>query len=577
MKKYFLLTIIIFLLISFIQVYPENTSYAFTTISDLVFDGMSVEPNNLQEVLNTVKKNKIKNKTIKVPSKLLPDELFIINSRQKDPHNIQLEIDTSSVLVKSDGDIQAPISNQAFLNAVTEAVTLWDNVDIADITFAPLKFASGGADPNDGKNVITFRANPPLEQASAGSSVTTIVNYARTENIVFMNKLIMVKPGTILDVDIIYDPTNNMCLALHTTGGDFKIGGNESTPIVEGGVDPNASTETLESCKVIFVGDLTEIAVESIAHVLGLTSSAIVSAATTNTSRLKERYALTSDDKIGLANIYPNKANLKNTGIISGKVVLNKKPVSGAHVVLENTTTGEPVTSTITNIKGRFLIKAIPSGSYTVYAEPIDGPVRKNSLAFNFFGFTPNLNFVTGIFPTPITISPNKITNIKLEVKELSASAFNINAQTSVFNEKAVNDAGGASLLPIRIMPGQTLTNVLFWGDNINSRFGTLSVSGPGITVSNVQSRSVPISPSVECKKCEDTLDTMCKRDPRCPPTQELKAEPDQIPGLTADITCASDVTPGPRNIIFTGDQIDSTHPSFGLRDQITGGLFITE
>jgi len=480
-------------------------------------------------------------------------------------------------LVKSDGDIQAPISNQAFLSAVNEAINLWDAVDTADISFAPLKFASGGADTNDGKNVITFRANPPLDQASAGSSVTTIVNYARSENVVFMNKSIMVKPGTILDVDIVYDPTNNMCLALHTTEGDIKIGGDESSPIVEGGVDPNASTAVLSGCETIFAGDLTEIAVESIAHVLGLTSSAIVSAATTNTSRLKERYALTSDDKIGLANIYPNKVNLKNTGTLSGKVLLNKKPVSGAHVVLENTTTGEPTASTITNTFGKFLIKAVPSGTYNVYAEPIDGPVRNKSLVFNFFGFTPDLDFTTGASSTPITITPEKKTSINLKVKELSASAFNINAQTSVLTEVDVNESGGASLLPLRIMPGETLTNVLFWGDNISTGFGTLSISGPGVTVSNVQNTSVPVSPFVKCEACTDAPDKVCKRDPRCPITDELTEEPDQIPGLTADITCDPAVELGPRNIIFTGDQVDSTHPSFGLRDQITGGLFVVE
>ena len=126
-------------------------------------------------------------------------------------------------------------------------------------------------------------------------------------------------------------------------------------------------------------------------------------------------------------------------------------------------------------------------------------------------------------------------------------------------------------------MPGETLRNVLLWGDNISSGFGTLSVSGPGITVSNVQDASVPISPFVKCEDCEDSPDTMCKRDSRCPATQELTAEPDQIPGLTADITCAAGISPGPRNIIFKGDKVQSDHPSFGLRDQITGGIIVTE
>ncbi|MBI3589978.1 MAG: hypothetical protein HY094_01200 [Candidatus Melainabacteria bacterium] len=571
--RFFLLVIFYAMVVVCLLCLTPTNSYAFTRIVDLVFDGMSVEPDKLQEVLSTIKKNKIKNKKIKNLKKLKPDKLFVITAKRSNPKNIQLEIDTSEVVVKSNSDIQAPISNQGFLDAVSEAISLWGNVNIADISFAPLKFASGQADPNDGRNIITFRGIKAPEGVAAGSNVVTIVNYARTDTVQFMNKLIMVKPGTILDADIVYDPTNDPCLALETTTGDFKIGG-ENVSAAEGGVDPQAD---LSSCQAVSGGDITDIAVQGIASVLGLESSAIVSAANTHVAQIMERYALTNDDKISVANLYPAIENLKDRGTIKGKVLLNKKPVRGAHVVLEDTMTGEPVTSAVTTISGNFIIKAIPAGTYTAYAEPLDGPIRKNALMLNFFTFTPDLNFTTGVNPTPVTISSQKTTSLNIEVKELSASAFNINVQTSALNETDINAAGGAALAPIRIMPGETLTNVQFWGDNISTDFGTLSISGPGVTLSNIKNASIPVSPFVRCSNCEDTPTTMCKRDSRCPDTQEITAEPDQIPGLTADITCDPATAPGPRNIIFTGDQVDMTHPSFGLRDQITGGLVITE
>ena len=570
--KYF--TLIFFLVFSF-----SLKTHAFTRNTDVIFDGMSVEPDKFQETLDTIKQNKIKNKKITNPKKLNPDTLFTIKAIQKNPKNIQLEIDTSQSVVDTKEDIQLIISNQGFLNAVTEAIMLWDDVDIADISFAPVKFTSSIINPDDGKNVITFRAAEAPEGAPEGSSVFTVVNTAHTDSVIFMNSLIMAMPGTILDADIVFDPSNDPCLAFHTTTGPFKIGG-DNVPISEGG--PNPAVD-LSMCDFVGEADLTDLTVRSIARVLGLASSAIASSATSAVSQIMTRYALTSDDKIALANLYPNKEKLTNHGTITGKVILDKKPIRGVHVVLEDSTTGEPVTSTITNLTGRFIIKAIPAGTYNVYAEPVDGPIRKNALRFNFFGSAPQLNFTTGLYPTPVTISANKKTKISITVKELSASAFNINHLTSVLTEKDVNDSGGSFLLPIRIMAGETLSSVKFWGDNISKGFGTLSISGSGITVSNVQDVNVMISPFFTCKDCDDTPTAdnpnpkPCKRSPLCALTQELDQEPDQIVGIQADIKCDPAVAPGPRNIIFTGDKVDPTHPSFGLRDQITGGIIVTE
>lgn len=548
---------------------------AFTKIVDTVFDGMPVDPEKISETLDTIKKNKLKNKTITNPLKLKPDKLFTIYAMQADPLNIKIEIDTSGNAVRSKKDIQLPISNEEFLDKVTEAIMIWESVDIAKIKFAPVKFASGQADPEDGKNVITFRA---IEDKDAGGSAVTIVNFAKTDTVIFMNKAIMVKPGTILDVDIVIDPANNPCVALTTTEGPLKAGGDDDSPTVEGGINPDIPAEDLDACAgKIIGGDLTGLLVEGLGDVLGLTGSAITSSATSPVSKIMVRYALTNDDKIGLANIYPNPEKVKALGTLQGKVILNKKPVRGAHIVIEDVMTGEPVASAVSDIVGKFKITAIPGGTYNIYAEPLDGPVRKKGIPLNFFGFTAVLNFTTGLYPEPVVISEGKTTKITVEVHELSASAFNINYQTNVLKEADVNETGGSALLPIKISPGQTLTNLQFWGDNISTAFGTLSVSGPGITVSNVMNTSIMISPNVVCEDCDDTPESICNRSSLCPPTQELTDEPDQVNGITTDITCASDITPGPRNIIFTGDQLDPTSPSFGLRDQITGGLFVTE
>ncbi len=538
--------------IAFQLVFPLD-SLAFTRIVDLFFDGKPVEPEKIEETLGTIKINKEKNKKISNPKKLKPDRFFIVPAIQARPNDIQLEIDTSEVIVKSNKDVQGPISNTAFLNSVTEAVDLWNNVGIANVMFAPLKFASVPADPEDGNNIITFRAIESPEGVPEGSPVVSIVTYARSNIVTFMNQIIRVKPGTILDADIIYDPTNDPCLALFTTEGEFAAGGS-NTSISEGGTDPSLTTEDLANCDVITGGDITDLAVRTLANVLGLESSAIASAASSPVSLAMLRYSLTNDDEIGLANLYPNKDALLTYGSASGKVVLGKKAVRGAHVVFEDQMTGEPVTSAITDVYGKFKINYIPAGTYNVYAEPLDGPARRSALTRNFFGFNAEENFTTGILENPVVIESKKKTNLKISVKELSGAAFNINYLTSYLTEADVVEGGGGFILPIKIMAGGTLSNIRFWGSNISPGFGTLTISGTGVTVSNIrEDNNVSISPF--------------SGDP----------PPDKVPGIVVDITCEPGTPTGPRNIIFTGDTIEESNPSFGLRDQITGGLFVTE
>ncbi len=538
----FTLYIIIFLCLVFLP----SKGLAFTRIIDIIFKGEPVKPDDLENVIETAKKNKLKNE--KNGSKR-PDQLIPVIARLPKPDNIQLEIDTSGVLVKGEKDIQAAISNQGFLDAITEAVNLWDDVTEAKITFAPLKFASGQPNPEDGKNVITSRAIQKLEGVADGTPAVSIVTFAKTDTVTFMNKIIMVKPGTILDADVVFDPTNAPCLALFTTVGNFKIGGN-NLPISEGGIDPTADPSL---CNAVSTADITDLAVRAIGNILGLESSAIASSANSPVALIMTKYSLTSDDKIGLANIYPDKNNLTDTGTVAGKVLLNKSPVRGAHVVLVDSETGEPTASTITDLSGKFQIKYIPAGTYNVYAEPLDGPTRKNSLTRNFYGLTAETNFTTGVFPDQILVSSKKKTSITINVKELSASAFNINYLTAALTEDDVNKSGGGFFLPIRIMPGETLTDVQFWGSNISPDFGTLSISGMGVTVSNIR---------------EDTNISIS--------TFMGDPLPQVLPGIVVDITCSANTSPGPRNIIFTGDSSDPEAPSFGLIDQITGGLIVT-
>ncbi len=590
------------IILTFIFSLPISCS-AYTIITDLVIDGNTVDAETL-EIIRTGKKNKPSSATpqssssgsIAQPVKITKPQ--IIKAFQADPKNINFEIDNSTLLVRSKEDAQAPIESADFYNAVLDAINLWNDVEIADIKINPPKFTTVKVNAEDGVNLISARAEVTPEGFSDNGfsgRALTITTIAKTNNIVFEGKKIMVKPGTILDSDTIFEPGNDPCITFYTTAGDLKTGGIPNAPTAAGGANPILAFNT---CMDGLSGnEITSSTVIALGQLLGLDSSAILSSANVEVAINMNRYKLTSDDEIGLANIYPNKTKLNELGTISGKIKIKNRPLLGGHVVLENKDTGIVTVGTVTDINGDFKIIAVPPAIYTVYIEPIDGGIRPNKFdPQSFFTRNADQNFTTTVLTNTVEIKAGKETRILATVKEGIGSAFNINPKmASLFTTKEVEDIGGHSISPIAILPGQTASGVEFWGINIDKDFGTLTISGEGCTVSNVKNKSIRISDNHECEECkEDTDDHKCNRNKElCPQskqvtdpktkavstvlTHEVTKQADELPGLSVDISCSSDAIPGPRNIIFTADKLDPENPNFGLRDQITGGLIVRE
>ncbi len=570
----------IFLILSVFILMSASTlpSYSYVLVQDLVFNGASVDPSNVQATLDQIKANKIANKKISNPRKKLPTKIEFIQAMFADPTNIKFEVDTSDVVVASSFDIQAPISNSTFLNAVQKGLKVWEDIEDVDIMFAPLKFSSGKPDPNDGRNVITARVLVP-EGVPDEAAVFSFIQFARGKTTATIDgEQVKVSPGDIIDADIYFDPTNDKCLALFTASDDFTQYGLGFYTLEDGGF--NGSSIDLMNCDPVKTAEIADLTVQAVALTLGLENSAIATSLRAAVSRKRARYLPQPDDIIGLSNIYPKKDLIKQRGTVSGKVTLDKTGVVGAHVVLEDTMTGEAIAGALTDINGTFEIKMMPPGTYNVYAEPLDGPVKKAILELNVLAQSSQLNFTTGEAKDTVVISAGKKSVVNLEVKEIAAAAFNINSKGINYTEQEYIDSGNGFLLPIFIMPGETLFAQGFWGSNISPSFNSVSFSGTGISASNITETHVFLTDKVECQDCEDPTDPEappCRRDSRCPSTQELTKQGDQLPGFTMDITCAPDAELGPRSIIIKSDVLDPTHPSFGLRDQITAAILVIE
>jgi hypothetical protein len=118
-----------------------------------------------------------------------------------------------------------------------------------------------------------------------------------------------------------------------------------------------------------------------IGHVLGLDHSAVLSSVMfPYLTRTTDVPQLDSDDRIGIAAIYPKMDPTLTRGTLQGRVTSNSGGIFAAQVVAVNEI-GEPVATALSDATGEFMLTGLPPGDYRVYAEPLDGPVDARNLA----------------------------------------------------------------------------------------------------------------------------------------------------------------------------------------------------
>lgn len=125
------------------------------------------------------------------------------------------------------------------------------------------------------------------------------------------------------------------------------------------------------------VGNLGALLTHELGHSLGFDHSALLSSAMYPYVPERKRLGLDLDDRLALRLAYPERGD---GGSISGVVESSTGPIWGAQVVALNSN-GQPVASTLSNSAGEYSLDSLPPGDYTVYAEPLDGPVSPRNFS----------------------------------------------------------------------------------------------------------------------------------------------------------------------------------------------------
>ena len=99
---------------------------------------------------------------------------------------------------------------------------------------------------------------------------------------------------------------------------------------------------------------------------------------------------LAQDDRSGIQTSYPLVGLKEITGNISGRVTRNGDPVFGAFVVAVDES-GVLSANAITLPDGGYRIQNIPPGRYTLYVEPLDGPMTPQAVRGGIFDAPPSM------------------------------------------------------------------------------------------------------------------------------------------------------------------------------------------
>lgn len=218
--------------------------------------------------------------------------------------------------------------------------------------------------------------------------------------------------------------------------------------------------------------NLQQLVDHEMGHVLGLDHSAVLSSVMYPYIGRGSTIALDSDDRIAISTAYAKTKPVAGA-TLEGRVYGDDGGIFAAQVVAVNDE-DEPVATALSDKNGNFSLAGVPSGSYRIYAEPLDGPF--------------NIQNLSGAWQSAkVTSFPTHFADggaLRVENGRIYGN-LNVNGSGSVrLNPRCIGSwsaGGNANLLsmPVTLQAGST-TTLGVGGDGFTSGMTTFEIPNPG-------------------------------------------------------------------------------------------------
>lgn len=317
--------------------------------------------------------------------------------------NIQFAVNDQTVAGLTNGSGKRIISlDSSPVEALKAAFDTWSAVPTSEVHFEPLTATDLTEPSADGTQLVTF-ADTPRTRAVVGGSIAVTLLFWETD-------------GVLADTDIVFNPALDYSTTLEP--GTFDI--------------QAAMTHEL-------------------GHALGLDHSGVAGATMfALAARANDSLAtLSSDDQAFAAATYPVFAAVTSLGELTGRVTFpSGTAVRGAHVVGQSIS-NNTVIGGLTEPDGSYNIQGVPSGTYVLYVEPLDGPAFRNQLGRAGVGVNSSFHtaFHGGESPAPVILfaGAERETNFTVEA---GSPALNIRGAGAALVGSQVVSRVGVELVP---------------------------------------------------------------------------------------------------------------------------------
>jgi matrixin len=213
-----------------------------------------------------------------------------------------------------------------------------------------------------------------------------------------------------------------------------------------------------------------------VGHFLGLDHSPVLSAVMYPYVCKNSPSNLDSDDRIAISSVYPKGDPTADGATLTGRIIADGSGVFAAQVVAVNDR-GVPVATSLSNSTGDFILEGVPSGSYRVYAEPLDGPVQPANLDGVYRGAK-----VTSFATRFVSMSPMRIDSGNVYgnlVIDTSGAPVHLNPKYCGITGANAADLSLSSATAVA-KPGTTVT-LAIGGDGFTSGMTTFEVLNPSV------------------------------------------------------------------------------------------------